>query len=185
MRGCLYYMVIFGYREQLNRGDLVTDWVTLETCDFWDIWSEWWGNMTWPTNQNFYNIDNFDNFDCFYHYFFFHFWKMLKTFDHFLTILTILICFLHFQQIFNFQLSIFTNSIPKTWGLWDTDYNSYNWEPELMTIFETWQLGVTLDSIRNSCDVFLHTSNMRIHILSCSLFFFYPTSSSVSWLSFS
>ena len=23
--------------------------VTLETCDLWDIWSEWWGNMTWPT----------------------------------------------------------------------------------------------------------------------------------------
>ena len=28
-----------------------TNWhyrVTLETCDLWDIWSEWWGNMTWP-----------------------------------------------------------------------------------------------------------------------------------------
>jgi len=23
--------------------------VTLETCDLWDICSEWWGNMTWPT----------------------------------------------------------------------------------------------------------------------------------------
>ena len=22
---------------------------TLETCDLWDIWSEWWGNMTSPT----------------------------------------------------------------------------------------------------------------------------------------
>ena len=22
--------------------------VTLETCDLWDIWSEWWGDMTWP-----------------------------------------------------------------------------------------------------------------------------------------
>ena len=20
----------------------------LETCDFWDIWSEWWRDMTWP-----------------------------------------------------------------------------------------------------------------------------------------
>ena len=26
-----------------------------------------------------------------------------------------------------------------------------NWEPEFMTIFVTWQLRVTLDSIRNSC----------------------------------
>ena len=22
--------------------------VTLETCDLWDIWSEWWGDTTWP-----------------------------------------------------------------------------------------------------------------------------------------
>ena len=37
--------------------------------------------------------------------------------------------------------------------IWDTDYNSDNWEPEFMTIIVTWQLIVTLDSIRNSCDV--------------------------------
>ena len=60
-------------------GDLVTDsltqdfyfWhyrVTLENCDLWDIWSEWWGNMTWPTFWQFSRIltiltifDNFDN----------------------------------------------------------------------------------------------------------------------------
>ena len=23
----------------------------LETCDLWDIWSEWWGDMTWPTKR--------------------------------------------------------------------------------------------------------------------------------------
>ena len=23
----------------------------LETCDFWDIWSEWWEDMTWPKKQ--------------------------------------------------------------------------------------------------------------------------------------
>ena len=38
--------------------------------------------------------------------------------------------------------------------IWDTDYNTDNWEPEFMTIFVIWQLIVTLDSIRNSCDVF-------------------------------
>ena len=43
-----------------------------------------------------------------------------------------------------------TPPIPETWN---TDYNSNNWEPEFMTIFVTWQLNVTLDSIRNSCDV--------------------------------
>ena len=42
----------------------------------------------------------------------------------------------------------------KTCDIWDTDYNSYNWEPKFMTIFVTWQSRVTLDSIRNSCDVF-------------------------------
>ena len=44
-------------------------------------------------------------------------------------------------------------AIPETCDIWDTDYNSDNWEPEFMTIFGTWQLIVTLDSIRNSCDV--------------------------------
>ena len=42
-----------------------------------------------------------------------------------------------------------------TCDIWDTDYNYDNWEPEFMTMFVTWQLRVTLDSIRNSCDVFI------------------------------
>ena len=46
-------------------------------------------------------------------------------------------------------------TILQTCDHWDTDYNSYNWEPEFMTIFVTWQSRVTVDSIRNSCDVFL------------------------------
>ena len=45
-------------------------------------------------------------------------------------------------------------AIQETCDIWDTDYNSDNWEPESMTIFVTWQLIVTLDSIRNSCDVY-------------------------------
>ena len=24
----------------------------LETCDLWDIWSEWWGDMTWPKKDD-------------------------------------------------------------------------------------------------------------------------------------
>ena len=46
-----------------------------------------------------------------------------------------------------------TKTIPVTCDNWDTYYNSENWEPGFMTFFITWQLGVTLDSIRNSCDV--------------------------------
>ena len=41
----------------------------------------------------------------------------------------------------------------------DTDYNTDNWEPGIMTIFVTWQLIVTLDIIRNSCDVFIYICN--------------------------
>ena len=44
-------------------------------------------------------------------------------------------------------------AILETCDIWDTDYNSDNWEPEFMTIFVTWKLIVILDSIRNSCDV--------------------------------
>ena len=49
-------------------------------------------------------------------------------------------------------------AILETWDIWDTDYNSDNWEPEFITIFVTWQLIVTLDSIRNSCDVYINVS---------------------------
>ena len=43
---------------------------------------------------------------------------------------------------------------PETCDIWDTDNNSDNWEPEIMTIFVIWQSIVTLESVRNSCDVF-------------------------------
>ena len=44
-------------------------------------------------------------------------------------------------------------TILQTCDNWDTDYNSYNWESEFMTIFVSWQSRVTVDSIRNSWDV--------------------------------
>ena len=47
-------------------------------------------------------------------------------------------------------------TILQTCDNWDIDYNSYNWEPEFMTIFVIWQSRVTLDSIRNFCDVFFN-----------------------------
>ena len=47
----------------------------------------------------------------------------------------------------------FLRAILDICDIWDTDYNSDNWEPEFMTNFVIWQLIVTLDSIRNSCDV--------------------------------
>ena len=53
------------------------------------------------------------------------------------------------------RFRVFSNgAIIGTCDICDTDYNTENWEPGLMTIFVTWQLIVTLDSIRNSCDVF-------------------------------
>ena len=33
------------FREHLQRA-------ILETCDLRDIWSEWWGDMTWPKKDN-------------------------------------------------------------------------------------------------------------------------------------
>ena len=51
-----------------------------------------------------------------------------------------------------FSLTFFLHPKGATIGtcdIWDTDYNTDNWEPGLMTIFVTWQLIVTLDSIPN------------------------------------
>jgi len=58
-------------------------------------------------------------------------------------------------------------TILQTCDNWDTDYNSYNWESEFMTIFVTWQSRVTVDSIRNSCDVYMFawkTSQLTLNV---------------------
>jgi len=83
----------------------------------------------WPFFNFFYNFDNFDNF-----------WQLTTIF----TIQTIAFAILTIEKI-----------ILETCDIWDTDYNSDNWGPEFMTIFVIWQFIVTLDSIRNSCDVWL------------------------------
>ena len=66
------------------------------------------------------------------------------------------------------------------WLLWYCDVVTFatlitisdNWEPGLMTIFVTWQLIVTLDSIRNSCDVLriCKRCEWQNNIISASLF---------------
>ena len=80
------------------------------------------------------------------------FWKIFRFLEDF----QIFRKFSDFWKIFRFLNN------PRTCDIWDTDYNSDNWEPEFMTIFVIWQLIVTLDSIRNSCDVLF----MFINILS-------------------
>ena len=60
--------------------------------------------------------------------------------------------------------------IRQSWRLWETDYN---WELYFMTIFVTWQLRMTLDSIRNSCFCFCHTNKVAclfsgLDFLKCS-----------------
>ena len=54
----------------------------------------------------------------------------------------------------NFWMTIFFGTYFQlvTCDIWDTDYNTDNWEPRFITIFVTWQVIVTLDSICNSCD---------------------------------
>ena len=79
---------------------------------------------------------NFNNFNIFYNV---DNWRQLTT------IFTI--------QTIAFAILTIEKTILETCDIWDTDYNSDNWEPEFMTIFVIWQLIVTLDCIRNSCDV--------------------------------
>ena len=65
---------LFSCPEQLNRWpchsltDWVSEWVTfrfwhysvaLETCDLWDIWSEWWGDLIWPQNRPTYYLPTY------------------------------------------------------------------------------------------------------------------------------
>ena len=107
----------------------------LENCDLWDIWSEWWGDMTWTKKYLFTYLHTYSP-------------TYLPT---------------------NLPTSLTEHpqgAILETFDLWDTDYNSDNWEPEFMTIIVTWQLRVTLDSIRNSCDVLVR-SCLLITLIKC------------------
>ena len=112
----------------------LTDWV-----------SEWQGHLLSCSGQLkmcpqkcaiFFNFDNFRQF-----YIFFKLWTTLTIQTIAFTVLTI------------------EKTILETCDIWDTDYNTDNWEPGFMTIIVTWQLIVTLDSIRNSCDVFYNFYN--------------------------
>ena len=118
--------------------------VNLDTCDLWDIWSEWWGLIeeTWPVNFFSAFSQHSFNFHSTFSIFFFNFFTFLST----------------FSQLFLTFFSNFFSNLCTSIGIWDTaDYSTDNWGPGFMTIFVTLQLIVTLDSIRNSCDVFQYS----------------------------
>ena len=60
-----------------------------------------------------------------------------------------------FKSSLVLNLTVF-KTIQGSCDIWDTDYNSYNWESEFMTISVTWQSRVTVDSIHNSCCKLYH-----------------------------
>ena len=83
-------------------------------------------------------------------------WSFLKLFwNLFGTFLELFWNF--FGTFFKLSWNFFGSSL-HTLQLRHSDYYSDNWEPEFKTIFATWQLRVTLDSIRNSCDVLFQVS---------------------------
>ena len=66
---------------------------------------------------------------------FWQFWQILQfwQFLQFFTIFTILTI-----QTIAFAFLTIEKTILETCDIWDTDYNSDNWEPEFMTIFVIW-----------------------------------------------
>ena len=109
------------------------------SSDLPDIWSEWWRDMSWPTKRQ-------------------H--TMTKTKTH-ITYRKLR----HLTSSDDLTFRVFSNgAIIGTCDICNTDYNTDNWEPGLMTIFVTWQLIVTLDSIRNSCDVYRDIYVWKINI---------------------
>ena len=47
-----------------------------------------------------------------------------------------------------FTILTIAKTILETCNIWDTDYNSDNWEPEFVTSCVTWQLRVTVEFLR-------------------------------------
>ena len=98
--------------------------------------------------------DNFDN--CWQFLPFFTILTIYRIFDDCGQFGQFRFCLQGWQIVF--AILAIEKTILETCDIWHTDYNFDNWEPEFMTIFVTWQLIVTLDSIRNSCDVFHNIS---------------------------
>ena len=124
--------------------------------NFWQFWQI----LTILTIFTIFTILFFYNF-----YKFWQFWSFLQFF----TISTILISFLQCWQFLtiddNFHNSDncfchFDNWKDNPGDLWNLRHWLQLWQLTtwIMTTFVTWQLIVTLDSIRNSCDVFVWTT---------------------------
>ena len=135
----------------------ITEWskrlVTFETFDQTDFLEDF--QIFWKIFRFLEDFQIFGRFSYFWKIFIFlgdfqrfgrfleDFWKIFRFLEDF----QIFGRFSDFWKIFRFLDN------PRNFDIWDTVYNSDNWEPEFMTIFVIWQLIVTLDSIRNSCDV--------------------------------
>ena len=115
----------------------------LETRDLWNIWSDWRGDMTWPTNTNIKTMTKTNTLrellqgpiieTC-------ELWDILPEWWGDMT----------WQTKTMIMIMAKTNTfraILDTYDLWDTDFNFDNWKPDIMTIIVTWPLRVTLDRI--------------------------------------
>ena len=139
------------------------------TFETFDIWSEWWCDLTWPkktyllptylpTNLREHPqgaiLDTCDIWSAVM------IWRYLtKTSQELRMLSSVTINCQVTQIVINPGSQLSVNIVISvlclgTCDIWDTNYNTENWEPGLMKIFVTWQLIVTLDSIRNSCDVY-------------------------------
>ena len=131
-------------------------------CDNFKLFTISFLTIGWTFLGNFVKINFFylfskknTYFQFFFTYFgnlanFWHCWQFWK-YQPFLTHWPILGNFTiiyYFEIFWHFGIKTLTSTITilETYDIWDTDYNSYNWEPDFMTIFVTWQLRVTLDS---------------------------------------
>ena len=100
-----------------------------------------------------------------------NFWKFLvENMMKMCLCLSVFVSILYFSfyMSLSWSLSSLDDKLSENrWFVWSKrhtvekvkSHNTDNWEPGLMTIFVTWHLIVTLDSIRNSCNVFNPTSN--------------------------
>ena len=118
--------------QNISIGDLITDWLShWQYFYFWDTKSD--PRDVWPLR---------------------HLIRVMRRHD-------LTKKYLHTYPLSYPHICTSTREHPKgaiicICDIWDTEHNTDNWEPGLMTIIVTWQLIVTLDSICNSCDVFMY-----------------------------
>ena len=183
------HVTFFSCPEQLNRWPChslthrLTDWVTftfaiqraiLETCYHWDMWSDWWGDMTLSTLSSLSTLSTLSTLRTLSTLSTLRTLRTLRTLSTLITLSTLSHCWHFFLTIFddNFFMTIFDdNFLMKILDYIETIFDNWKDSPgdltceTLITILKIENLNsVNHSYLTINCDTGQHSQFLRCFI---------------------